>query len=90
MTRLSNNLDRWSSTGQGNQLHAMTETLDTAEVTALTGRRERAKQCSWLEINGVPFRRVGERVIVSREHVRMWLAGATFAVSSGPRLDLVR
>ena len=68
----------------------MTETLDTAEVTALTGRRAREKQRAWLEANGVPFRRDGQRVIVSREHVRLWLAGSEFRASSGPRLDLVR
>ncbi len=47
-------------------------------------------QCKTLEAEGVPYRVVGKRILVSRVHVRMWLLGETLKQPQGPRLDLVR
>lgn len=66
------------------------ELLSTAEVHQLTGCRTRDAQCEWLAGMGVPFRRDGQRILVSREHVRQWLAGVELRSPVGPRMDMVR
>jgi len=67
-----------------------TELLSTAEVRDLAGCSARDAQCLKLAELGVPFRRDGARILVSRFHARQWLAGIEVRPPVGPRLDLVR
>ncbi len=67
------------------------ELLSPAEVKDLAGCVAREAQCAKLEALGVPFRRDGGRILVSRAHVRQWLTGVDLPRSTGGvRLDLVR
>jgi len=45
------------------------------ELRSLTGKTRVAQQVQWLTAHGIPHRRDGARVIVSRFHVRLWLKG---------------
>ena len=47
----------------------------------MTGRARVEGQCARLTELGVPFRLVGRRVLISRFHVREWLAGRTVTPS---------
>ena len=49
------------------------EFLEKAEIRALTGAGRVGAQERWLAANGLPHRRDGARLIVSRHHVRQWL-----------------
>jgi hypothetical protein len=60
------------------------EFLCSAELLDLTGYKQADKQEEWLTEHGVPHRRDGRRVIVSRFHAREWLAGREVVSSSGP------
>jgi hypothetical protein len=51
------------------------EFLNKAELRQLTGRAQAATQERWLAAQEIPHRRDGSRLIVSREHVRLWLEG---------------
>lgn len=48
------------------------------------------EQAEAMTAQGLPFRRVGNRLLVSRYHLREWLAGRCTPPSKGPRLELVR
>jgi hypothetical protein len=61
-----------------------TEFLQPTELRQLTGYCRAAEQDKWLADHGVPHRAEGKRVIVSRFHVREWLAGREVVTSSGP------
>jgi hypothetical protein len=61
-----------------------TEFLLAAELQQLTGYCRAAEQEKWLVERNVPHRAEGKRVIVSRFHVREWLAGREVVTSSGP------
>jgi hypothetical protein len=60
------------------------EFLKADELLDLTGYKQAEKQEEWLSEYGVPHRRDGRRVIVSRFHAREWLAGREVVMSSGP------
>jgi hypothetical protein len=64
----------------------MTEFLQTQELHQLTGYARPNAQVTWLKEKGVAFRQDGRRVIVSREHVRNWLAGRNVVHSGGLNL----
>ena len=49
-----------------------------------------SEQAETMKAQGLHFRQVGRRLLVSRYHLREWLAGRTTAPSRGPRLDLVQ
>jgi hypothetical protein len=70
------------------------EFLSPAEVKALAGGCSRlVDQAETLREQGIPHRLVGKRLVVSRYHVREWLAGrlAPARASQGEfRLDLVK
>jgi hypothetical protein len=68
----------------------MSEWLSSAEIGDLSGCRSRDAQAEKLASLGIPFKRDGSRLIVSREIARRWTCGETFRQSAGPRLDLVR
>ena len=59
------------------------EYLTRTELHSLTDYARCAKQATWLAKNNIPHRVDGERVIVSREHVKSWLEGRIVASSSG-------
>ena len=67
-----------------------TELLSPAEIRDLAGCVARDAQCEKLSELGVPFIRDGQRLLVSREHLRQRLLGVQLRQSVGPRLDLVR
>lgn len=69
---------------------AFHELLSTAEVRELTGESKPAEQERVLCMDGVPFRRRGERILVSRFHVREWLAGKVVRPSKGMNLAAVK
>ena len=53
----------------------MSEFLSADELRDLTQRAHRDAQAKALEGFGIPFRRVGRAIVVSRHHAREWLAG---------------
>lgn len=66
------------------------EFLSADELRHLTQRAHKDAQAKALEGFGIPFRRVGRAIIVSRHHVREWLAGRTVAPSRGPNMSAIR
>lgn len=67
------------------------ELLAPSEIRDLAGCVAREAQCAKLVELGVPFRRDGARILVSRTHVLQWLGGKEWPNLSGDvRLDLVR
>ena len=62
----------------------MAELYDHVELQLLTSYSRAAEQAAWLRERGIPHRRDGRRVIVSRLHVREWLEGRETVVSEGP------
>ncbi len=65
------------------------EFLTAPELHQLTGYARASSQGAWLTDKGLPFRRDGKRMIVSREHIRAWLEGKTTIVSCGPNWDAI-
>ncbi len=71
--------------------HAESEFLSLAEIKALAGGASGVdEQAKVLEAQGMPFRLVGRRLVVSRYHAREWLAGRHVTPTRGPKLELVR
>lgn len=67
------------------------ELLTPAEVKAAAGGAARLDdQVRVLREHGLPHKVVGRRVLVSRHHLREWLAGRVVAPSTAPKLGLVR
>lgn len=62
----------------------MTELYDDDELVRLTACKRAADQAAWLAERGIPHRKEGRRVLVSRVHVREWLEGRNIVVSEGP------
>ena len=67
-----------------------TEFLSAAEVKDLTGCAKPDDQEAELLRQGLPFKRRGTRVLVSRFHTREWLSGRAVAPSRGINLALVK
>lgn len=69
------------------------ELLPVDDVRALTGKRDTDEQVRELAAMGIPckVREVGRRkwLIVSRHHVREWLAGRPVALSRRATLENV-
>lgn len=51
------------------------ELVPDHEIRRITKREQPAAQARWLKRNGVPCRHVGGVVILSRQHLREWIAG---------------
>jgi hypothetical protein len=73
----------------------MTEVLDQefltpTEVKDLTGTAKPDPQAAELERQRIPYKRRGNRILVSRFHIRQWLAGNPVAPSRGVDLSLVK
>lgn len=66
------------------------EILPTADIRNLTGRARVDDQERELQVLGVPYRRAGRRLLVSRHHVREWLAGRAVVQSRGIDFGKVR
>ena len=65
------------------------EFLAADELRALTGYKPAGKQEGWLKARGIPNRRDGSRIIVSRRHVLAWLEGRAVVSSNGPNWSAV-
>ncbi|MDD0817173.1 DUF4224 domain-containing protein [Curvibacter sp. HBC28] len=66
------------------------EFLSSDEIRAMTGVRCLDDQERVLKADGIPYKRRGRRLIVSRFHTREWLSGRVVTPSRGPNLALVR
>lgn len=66
------------------------EFLSAAEVKDLTGQAKPEQQEAELQRQGLPCKRRGNRVLVSRFHCREWLSGRPVAPSRGINLSVVR
>ena len=60
------------------------EYLDKVDLKRLTAEARIPKQSAWLKQRGIPHQTDGQRVIVSRLHVRRWLEGKPTTASNGP------
>lgn len=66
------------------------EFLTATELRMLTGTADPDAQQLVLKEQGIPFRVVGGRVIVSRHHTREWLVGRPATRGTGVNLAIVR
>ena len=67
------------------------EVLSPGEIRAASGGAVGVEaQHRVLTAHGVPHRVVGKRIVLSRYHLREWLAGRTVAPSRAPLLELVK
>lgn len=66
------------------------EFLSPDEVRAITGRRRLDDQERVLKADGIPYKRRGRQMIVSRFHTREWLSGRVVTPSRGINLALVK
>lgn len=66
------------------------EFLSPSELKSLAGAASADTQAAELDKLGVPFRRIGRRILVSRYHVREWLSGRVVTPSRGVNLALVK
>jgi hypothetical protein len=67
-----------------------TEFLKASELHDLTGFARAAEQDAWLTERGIPHKRDGRRVIVSRFHSRAWLEGRPVVASNAPNIAAIR
>ncbi len=67
-----------------------TEFLSAAEVKDLTGCAKPDDQEAELKRQGLPAKRRGNRVLVSRYHCREWLSGRPVAPSRGINIAGIR
>jgi hypothetical protein len=67
------------------------EFLTKAEIRKATGGAKTvAEQMRMLKTLGLPHRVVNGLILVSRFHLREWLAGKVVAPSTKPRFDLCK
>lgn len=66
------------------------EWLSAAEIRTLAGGGSVDEQEAVLKREGIPYRRMDRRILVSRFHTREWLAGRTVTASRGINLALVK
>jgi hypothetical protein len=66
------------------------ELLSATDVRTLTGTANPDAQGRVLDEEGIPYRRRGRRILVSRFHTREWLAGRPVKPSQGINLSLVK
>lgn len=66
-----------------------TELLHPAELRHLTGTAKIDEQERVLTQDGIPYRRRGNRILVSRYHTREWLAGRVVTPARGVNLAAV-
>ena len=61
----------------------MTEFLSAEELRELTGYKNAGLQATWLSEQGICYRQVQRRTIVSRSHVHAWLEGRPVRSAGG-------
>lgn len=66
------------------------EFLSDDELRDLTDKSQRRAQAEVLAALGLPFREVGRRIIVSREHARAWLRGDAVKPTRQPDFEAIR
>lgn len=66
------------------------EFLLPQEIKRLASAEKLDEQEAFLKTQGIPHRRLGKRIVVSREHARAWLTGVVFTPSRGINLGAVR
>ncbi|RQO58009.1 hypothetical protein DBR47_14555 [Paucibacter sp. KBW04] len=66
------------------------EFLTPDEVKTLTDSRNVEQQERVLSQDGIPYKRRGRRILVSRHHTREWLAGRVVTPSRAINLALVK
>lgn len=66
------------------------EFLTADDLHALTGFARAGQQEAWLKDQGIPHRRDGKRIILSRAHARAWLEGRRVVASNEPNLGALR
>ncbi|WP_311221373.1 MULTISPECIES: DUF4224 domain-containing protein [unclassified Acidovorax] len=66
-----------------------TELLQPSELRDLTGTAKIDEQERILTQDGIPYRRRGTRLLVSRFHTREWLAGRVVTPARGVNLAAV-
>jgi len=67
----------------------MTEYLLPNELFQLTGYVRGTSQATWLKDRALPHQRDGQRVIISRNHVKAWLEGRP-VISTGLNLAAIK
>ena len=67
----------------------MTEYLSQSELYQLTGYVRGTSQSSWLKDRALPHQTDGQRVIISRTHVKDWLEGRA-VISTGLNLAAIK
>ena len=66
------------------------ELLDPKEIRKLAGVSKTDEQEAFLKSEGIPHKRRGRRILLSRARVRAWLTGQVFTPSRGVNLGAVR
>lgn len=66
------------------------ELLEPQEIRKLAGASKTDDQEAFLRQEGIPHKRRGRRILLSRAHVRAWLSGQVFTPSRGVNLGAVR
>ncbi len=64
--------------------------LEAKEIRKLAGVSKTDEQEAFLKQEGIPHKRRGRRILLSRAHVRAWLAGQMLPPSRGVNLGAVR
>lgn len=66
------------------------EFLSPAELRDLTTKARLADQVRMLQSQGLPFREIGRKLLVSRHHMRAWLCGEPIAQTRAPNMGAIR
>lgn len=66
------------------------ELLAPIEIRKLAGASKTDEQEAFLKREGIPHKRRGRRILLSRAHVRAWLSGQVVTPSRGVNLGAVR
>ncbi len=66
------------------------EYLSNEELRSLTGSAQNKRRAQWLTQHGIPHRQDGNRIVVSRIHVRNWLEGKKNTSHNGMNLAAIK
>jgi len=66
------------------------EFLLPQEIKRMASAGKLDQQEAFLKKEGIPHKRLGRRILVSRAHARAWLTGVVFTPSRGINLGAVR
>lgn len=68
----------------------MSTLLSPDDLRTLTGYRRAAEQRRKLDEYGIPYKKVGSRTIVLRDHISAWVEGRKIRQHVEPDLSMVR